>query len=271
MKRVIKISLALAVLLVLLGMVRSEYRYKQVEIKERMDEINPALHEDVSYLDFLTYRVLKNGSARVATLGSSVTKGVGASVPGNSWRALLQSEIRDSSRPLQHVTISNHGHSGYTSVRLLEQDVVDKVISSRPDLIILETSVINNYRRSVSLPDTKSSIELLYHTFKHELPEAEILFISPNPILKENIDPSGLNSLGLTFEEYVDYTKQVILANDWNYFDTHGHMLAEMEAQGLTKEDTLNDMIHPNDLGYQIWFKELFTEALITPYYGQHR
>ncbi|MDG5472755.1 SGNH/GDSL hydrolase family protein [Jeotgalibacillus sp. ET6] len=269
MKKLFQIILASAVLLVLLGMVRGEYRYNQVQIQQTMERINPAHNPDISYLEFLTYRVMKNGSARVATLGSSVTKGVGASSPNFSWRALLQQDIRDASRPLRHVTVSNHGHSGYTSVMLLNQDVLTKVFSSRPDLIILETSVINNYRRSVTLDDTKKSIEQLYSTFKRELPGVEILFISPNPILKENLDPSGLNQLGLTFEEYVDFTQEIILDNGWNYFDTHGHMLAHMDEQNIEKKDILNDKIHPNDLGYRIWHEELYFNALAQPYFGQ--
>ncbi|KIL52813.1 SGNH/GDSL hydrolase family protein [Jeotgalibacillus campisalis] len=269
MKKMFQIILASAILLVLMGMVRSEYRYNQVQIQQTMERIDPSHNEDISYLEFLTYRVMKNGSARVATLGSSVTKGVGASSPDFSWRALMQQEIRGASRPLRHVTVSNHGHSGYTSVMLLNHDVLSKVYSTRPDLIILETSVINNYRRSVTLDDTKKSIEQLYRTFKKELPGVEILFISPNPILKENLDPSGLNQLGHTFEEYVDFTQEIILANGWNYFDTHGHMLAQMDAGNIKKEDILNDMIHPNDLGYSIWHQEIYYNALAQPNFGQ--
>ncbi|TDL33070.1 SGNH/GDSL hydrolase family protein [Jeotgalibacillus sp. S-D1] len=262
MKKMISLLIAASVLLLLLGMVRGEYRHKQIEIEQKLERLNPALNNDINYFDYLTYRVMKNGSARVATLGSSVTKGVGASAPSQSWRALLQKELRDTSRPLKHVTVSNHGHSGYTSAMLLDQDVLSKVKNSRPDLIILETSVINNYRRSVSMEETQASIEELYRTFKEQIPGVEILFIAPNPILKENIDPSGLNQLGHTFEEYVDFTEQIIKDNKWNYFDTHGHMMDEMAIRGLEKKDVLNDMIHPNDLGYSIWFEELFYEGL---------
>ncbi|WP_285803908.1 hypothetical protein [Alkalicoccobacillus plakortidis] len=34
-------------------------------------------------------------------------------------------------------------------------------------------------------------------------------------------------------------------------------MLEEFDAQGLSLEQTLDDGLHPNDLGYQIWAEKL--------------
>ena len=271
MKKVIKLLLASTVLLMILGMVRGEYRHKQVEIEKALDRLDPAQNHEITYLDFLTYRVMKNHSARVATLGSSVTKGSGASSPTLTWRALLQNDIRETSRPLKHVTIANHGHSGYTSSMLLRKDIIKNVINNKPDLLIIETSIINNYRKSETLESTESSLKKLYDTFKNQIPGVEILFISPNPIVKDNLNSTGLNDLGLTYEEYVDFTEQVITANEWNYFDTHQHILDELEARRLRLKDILNDPIHPNDLGYSIWFEKFFKHGLSTPNFGQER
>ncbi|KIL49586.1 SGNH/GDSL hydrolase family protein [Jeotgalibacillus soli] len=270
MKKIVKLLLASAVLLMLLGMVRGEYRQKQTEIQSELQRLNPRTNSDITYLDFLTYRVLQNNHANIAMLGSSVTKGVGASSPEFSWRALLQKEIRQASRPLQHITIANHGHSGYSSVMLLRNDILFNVIKGKPDLLILETSVINNYRQSVSLEDTKSSLEQLYSTFTRQIPGVEILFISPNPILKNNLNSSGLNSLGLTFEDYVDFTEQISRENAWNYFDTHGQISKELGNRNFEVKDALSDMIHPNDLGYQIWADKLLSESLKKPISTHH-
>ncbi|WP_227394604.1 SGNH/GDSL hydrolase family protein [Jeotgalibacillus aurantiacus] len=270
-KRLLKAAVILSVFVLLLGMVRGEYRSKQGAVAQQLEKLNPAINKDISYIDFLTYRVLKNGSARVATLGSSVTKGVGASAPSNTWRALLQSEIRGESRPLQHVTISNHGHSGYTSEKLLRPEVINRVVDSRPDLLILETSVINNYRQNVTLENTEASLEELYRTFKERIPGIEILFISPNPILKTNLTESGLNALDLNFNDYNQFTKELAAKNDWNYFDTNMHISEEITQRELALEDTLNDKIHPNDLGYDIWFNQLYHKGLTQPNFGQNK
>ncbi|MFB1081962.1 SGNH/GDSL hydrolase family protein [Jeotgalibacillus sp. JSM ZJ347] len=269
MKHLSKLLLISCVFLVLMGMVRGEYRTKQSAVAEEMHKLNPAHNDDLSYIDFLTYRVLKNGSARVAVLGSSVTKGVGASTPSHNWKALLQSEIRSTSRPLKHVTIANHGHSGYTSEMLLRPEVIDGVLKSRPDLLILETSVINNYRQSVSLEGTKSSLEELYRTFTQAIPGVEILFISPNPILKTNLTESGLNELGLTFADYNNLTKAVAAENGWHYFDTHDAISNEMTERDIALEDMLDDTIHPNDLGYKMWFNQLYHNKMTLPKFGE--
>ncbi|KIL43376.1 hypothetical protein KP77_30820 [Jeotgalibacillus alimentarius] len=269
MKHLSKLLLISCVFLVLMGMVRGEYRSKQSAVAEELQKLNPAYNDELSYIDFLTYRVLKNGSARVATLGSSVTKGVGAGTPSQTWRALLQNEIRSTSRPLKHVTIANHGHSGYTSEMLLRPEVIEGVLKSRPDLLILETSVINNYRQSVTLDVTKASLEELYRTFTQRIPGVEILFISPNPILKTNLTESGLNELGLTFADYNNLTKAVAAENGWHYFDTHDAILNEMTERNIALEDMLDDKIHPNALGYEMWFNQLYNNKLTLPNFGE--
>ncbi|TFD99744.1 SGNH/GDSL hydrolase family protein [Jeotgalibacillus salarius] len=269
MKHLAKLLLISCVFFVLMGMVRGEYRSKQSAVAEELHKLNPAHNDELSYIDFLTYRVLKNGSARVATLGSSVTKGVGASVPSTTWRARLQNEIRSTSRPLKHVTIANHGHSGYTSEMLLRPEVIESVLKSRPDLLILETSVINNYRQNVPLDVTKASLEELYRTFTQQIPGIEILFISPNPILKTNLSESGLNELGLTFADYNNLTKSVAAENGWHYFDTHDAILNEMTERNIAIEDMLHDKIHPNDLGYEMWFNQLYQNKMTQPKFGE--
>src|SRR5690606_23657469 len=85
--------------------------------------------------------------------------------------------------------IENHGHSGYTSVRILEDEVTGPIIAGRPDVLIIETSVINNHNKNVSLEDTYASLEQLHTLYSEALPEARILFISPNPITENKFGP----------------------------------------------------------------------------------
>src|SRR5690606_40257950 len=58
-----------------------------------------------------------------------------------------------------------------------------------PDVLIIETSVINNHNKNVSLEDTYASLEQLHTLYSEALPEARILFISPNPITENKFGP----------------------------------------------------------------------------------
>jgi hypothetical protein len=60
----------------------------KIEEKKREDLLNSLNPDngDVSYYDFLKYRLLKNGTAKVSLIGSSVTFGTGGSCSARPTR-----------------------------------------------------------------------------------------------------------------------------------------------------------------------------------------
>jgi lysophospholipase L1-like esterase len=222
-----------------------------------MRAFDPTYNPDQSIADFLTYRALLTGQAKMAVTGSSVTKGSGSSHQSKTWRGIIQENLRYSHKALRNLTISNHGHSGYTSVRLLEEEVTAPIIEEKPDVLFIETSVINNHNKNVSMRDTIKSLEDLYQLYSEALPDTKIYFLSPNPCTENKFGPP-VNSLGLTFTDYVNATAEFIQDKGWPYFDTHASMLDEMKKQQIPLSSTLKDGIHPNDKGYAVWGKVLF-------------
>lgn len=222
-----------------------------------MRSYDPTYNPDQSIADFLTYRALLTGQAKMAVTGSSVTRGSGSSQQSKTWRGISQEKLRHTHKALRNLTITNHGHSGYTSVRLLEDDVTAPIIKENPDVLFIETSVINNHNKNVSMEDTFESLKKLHKLYSDELPDTKIYFLSPNPCTENKFGPK-VNALGYTFEDYVESTATFIQEQGWPYFDTHTAMLNEMEKQNVPLSSTLKDGIHPNDKGYAIWGKVLF-------------
>lgn len=251
--------------LLILGLGLLLFFYSRTDGKENvsadassaMRAFDPTYNPDQSIADFLTYRALLTGQAKMVVTGSSVTRGSGSSHQSKTWRGIIQENLRHNHKALRTLTISNHGHSGYTSVRLLEEEVTAPIIAEKPDVLFIETSVINNHNKNVTLEETFESLEQLHKLYTEALPDTKIYFLSPNPCTENKFGPK-VNAHGLTFVEYVNATAEFIQDKGWPYFDTHSEMLTEMEKQDIPLSSTLKDGIHPNDKGYAIWGKVLF-------------
>ncbi|QBP39976.1 SGNH/GDSL hydrolase family protein [Paenisporosarcina antarctica] len=213
---------------------------------------DPKLNPNQSLTDYLIFRAMISGEGKMAITGSSVAFGTGSSHQSNTWRGLIEVNFRNSNPALKKFKISNHGHPGYTSIRLLEDHVTAPILKEQPDILLIETSVINNHNKNVSLTDTFKSLDSLYQLYSQALPETRIVFLSPNPCTENKFGPP-LNQFGLKFTDYVNETAIYIQNQGWTYFDTHGAMLYDMNAQNVTLASTLKDGIHPNDSGYKIW------------------
>ncbi|AYC30415.1 SGNH/GDSL hydrolase family protein [Paenisporosarcina cavernae] len=196
------------------------------------------------------------GNVKLAVTGSSVTKGSGASHPSKSWRGLLESHLRLSDPSLRNVSIANHGHSGYTSVRILEKAVTEPIIAYQPDVLFIETSVINNHNKNVPMKETLDSLKQLHDYYQAQLPTTYLVFLSPNPCVENKFGPK-INELGYSFEDYIEETSLFLMNQGYVYFNSHAHMKQYMEKHQIAISSTLKDGIHPNDKGYQIWYQTL--------------
>jgi len=237
---------------------RTDARQDSVSASETLIKTyDPINNPDQSLADYLIFRAMISGQAKMAVTGSSVTKGSGSSKQSRTWRGRIEVNLRNTNPALEDLVLTNHGHSGYTSVRLLEDHVTAPILKEQPDVLFIETSVINNHNKNVSLKDTFASLSSLHEIYSTALPETRIVFLSPNPCTENNFGPP-LNQFGLTFTDYVKETESYITNQGWTYFDTHGLMLYYMADKGISLPSTLKDGIHPNDRGYKIWAEVLW-------------
>lgn len=229
------------------------YKSDPEEQRQQEDQLAEEETQRGDYMSYFEQQAQENGELRVAVIGSSVARGMGASSSATSWAGLLKSDL-ESREELRETTItfSNFGMNGYKAYDLLEEGVVDNMVQARPDFIVFETSVINSYRQGEALDTTIESIDALMKQLEEELPDAEIVVIAPNPL-----ETSSANIRGNTYLDYLTETQDYIIDNNWNYVDSYTEIEAQRQEQGYNIEDILDDGIHPNDTGYSMWYDVL--------------
>lgn len=234
----------------------THYVREQKEKQKLIKELTPSVDKELSYLDFLYYKLLKNGDASIAVLGSSVTKGSGASDYAYSWAGRLEQKIQSLTPEFRTVEVKNFGYSGYTSRDLLKHKIVVKqIIKENPDLIIFETALLNDHTRNIPFMETEHNLEMVYTSLQNALPRSKIIVITPNPSTKKG---GQINHVGLTYEDYVRKTVEVCRFHGWGYVDIHAGIEAKRKQAGISLDATLADGVHPNDTGYQYWHDVLF-------------
>lgn len=224
------------------------------ELAAKIDRLNPE-NGEVSYVDYLHYWALTHDEVRIAVIGSSVTNGKGASSEAKNWPSLMLLAIQNSDEDLVTSRVLNYGLNGATIQNLLDNGSFEQLIKDKPDFIIMESSILNSHRKNEPLQDTNTSITTAVELVRNALPTSKILLTSPNPATIK-LD-TNFNDIGLNYQEYLESTEDYIHSQGWNYVDIYSAMLEEFDAQGLSLEQTLDDGLHPNDLGYQIWAEKL--------------
>lgn len=229
------------------------YKDDLEEQRQQEDQLAEEETQRGDYMSYFEQQSQENGELRVAVIGSSVARGMGASSSATSWAGLLKSDL-ESREELRETTItfSNFGRNGYKANDLLEEGVVDNMVQARPDFIVFETSLINSYRQGEALDTTIESIDALMKQLEEELPDTEIVVMAPNPL-----ETSSANIRGNTYLDYLTETQDYIIDNNWNYVDSYTEIEAERQEQGYNIEDILDDGIHPNDTGYSMWYDVL--------------
>ena len=223
--------------------------------KQIIETITPKKGNEISLKEYLRYKVLTSDEANVALIGSSVARGKGARLPMFSWFNQLERQIKEENMSIANeLNFSNFAKSGYTLNMLVEDGQVDELVSERPDLVIIETSVVNSYAKNVSMDDTIAAINTVVSKINKESPDSMVIFISPNPC---SVMQQGEveNALGLTYEDYREETKSYIESKDWEFVNVYKGMEEKIQARGLELNETLYDGVHPNDLGYRLWFE----------------
>ena len=198
---------------------------------------------------------VKENRKVILLLGSSVTKGVGASTPQKSWAGLLNTSL---SKKESDLAFRNLGVSGYTTKDIINRSL--RITSNlntenlTPNVILFETCLINDFVKLNSL-QSKQNIERAMLRLQNQFPNAEIYLMPPNDV---TVFTNRVNSEGLLYQDYVRNVGSFIQAKGWNYLDFWGEFEKDYTMKGLTLKDTLApDGKHPNDVGYEIWYQSI--------------
>lgn len=227
--------------------------------ESEIEDQNAEIEENESLLDRMAFITERDGEVNISVLGSSVTLGEGTAEGEPAWADLLQNDLNE--RDGIEAEIKNDGYSGYTTTDLIENGIIDEVVSNGPDIIFFELCLINNSGLQVSLEQTTEDIAQIVNRFNEELPETLVILQTANPISDNH---STFLQSSLSYDEYNTEIAAFLEENGLYYIDTYRLMLLEMAQQSIAVDDTLDDPIHPNVEGYQIWF-DVLVEQLDVP------
>ncbi|WP_075981932.1 SGNH/GDSL hydrolase family protein [Bacillus massilinigeriensis] len=231
--------------------------------KENLDKaalkkmLSPENNKSQSLVDYLRYKAITQNKASIAVIGSNITAGTGATSISNTWPQLLKGKLKAEYQELNSIELYTFGFEGYSTVDLLKSKKIDQMIAEKPDLVIFENSIINDYSQSINLKQTQKNIEDIMSKIQKGLPNSKLLMMSPNPIVNSN----NPNSINLSFLDYVKASEQLINKNKWSYINIISGMNEKIKSNHILLVDILsNDYLHPNNWGYQLLFEVLYDQ-----------
>lgn len=225
------------------------------------------VHSDIyqreSMLDRAKFVTQRDGKMDIVVLGSSVTKGLGATESQPVWGKLLEQYLNAHNEI--NVSVQNHGHSGYSTSDLIKYSKIVPVIEEEPDMIIFELCLINNNRYPQNtIVQTKADIQWIMEAFARELPGTLVVFTTANPTIFNDV---LLADGKITYDQYNQEIATFITEQNWPLIDVYQLMMTEMGQNRITVEDMLADHVHPNGDGYQLWF-DVMKDKLNVPVSG---
>lgn len=195
-----------------------------------------------------TRRKLQAGEAvTIVAFGDSITNGGEASGPElifwRRWVADLQTKY-----PRARIQAINGATGGDTIVRG-QQRLQEKVLSAKPDLVLIGFGMNDHNRRGVPLLDFERELREMIRRIRAET-TAEIVVYStfpPNPRWF-----AGTNRMA----DYAAATARVAVETQCAYADVFNNWQA-MAARKRPEDLLANNINHPNDFGHWIYYRVL--------------
>lgn len=216
--------------------------------------------ESETILDRAKFITQRDGVVDITVLGSSVTRGMGATAEQPVWGTKLEQRLNQSQEI--NAKVWNKGYNGYSTTDLLNQQKVAETISENPDIILFELCLINNNRfpqNDLSL--TKEELIGIMSRFQNELPNTLVILTTANPTAYNHI---YLDNGPLTYDQYNQEISRFVREQGWNFIDIYTLMSKEVADTHTSIENYLDDAVHPNGEGYEMWYG-LLDERLGTP------
>lgn len=244
------------------------FAYNSVKNQRKQAEMTAAYTHSAEYqresvIDRARFVTQRDGHADIVVLGSSVTLGLGATEAKPVWGKLLE-EYLNSINNIE-VEVHNHGYSGYSTADLIQHNKIRPVIAAEPDIIFFELCLINNNRYPQNtLVQTQADLQWILETFAKELPQTMVILTTANPTVFNDVI---LADGRLTYNQYNEIISQYVHEQNWPLIDIYQLMTERLTQAQLPVEDVLNDQVHPNGDGYQMWF-DVLEERLSAPVSG---
>lgn len=229
-----------------------EQQMKEEENEEQNQRDEIESNQMNSLIDYLRFLSLEKEEIVLSVFGSSVTEGEGATDDSSHWSGLFTSHLEEE-EGISPIRLENNGQNGATSRTLVNENLVDEVIETNPDVVLIEPPVIPNYESNFSPEETGSDTMYLVREIEDNLADTLIIIQSSNITALED-----LNLIGYSYADYNNYLDELTEETNLNYVDVYTGMEERMESEGMEDvSEWLTDEIRPNDLGYSIWFEIL--------------
>ncbi|MDZ5473324.1 SGNH/GDSL hydrolase family protein [Bacillus sp. 31A1R] len=190
----------------------------------------------------------------VTVFGSSAAEG-GSSSSLNGWSELLKRNLPYEREEFDSIQFIRHGNSGYSTTDLLEGKKIELVINNQPDLVIFENAMVNNYLKATSMAETQENLKEIMKMLQEGLPNSKIIIMSSNPIANSE----DLNSVGLSYLDYIKGSEELIKEQKWLYFNTIERIANKLREENVLLVDILaSDYVYFNDRGNHLWFESFF-------------
>ncbi|PUA40235.1 SGNH/GDSL hydrolase family protein [Paenibacillus elgii] len=196
----------------------------------------------------LEYEAAQNKALSIATMGSSVTGGMGASQKEKNWVSQLAQALKKQPG-LSDLQVSNGGINGFSTQNMIDRQIPDRIIRQKPAVVLFETCLLNDYLQNIPIETTNKNIATIMNQLTQGLPGSRIVLLSPNPRRHGEVK----NKAGHTYEDYILGTKAFIEQNGWEYIDIYKEMNETLAKKNMNLDQVLSDATHPNDEGYDLW------------------
>lgn len=192
-------------------------------------------------------RLAAGGALTLVAFGDSITHGGEASAPElvywRRWAADLQAR-----HPQARLTAINGATGGDSTTQGLQR-LPDKVLSVRPDLVILAFGMNDHNRRGVPPDAFERQLRELVARIRAET-SAEIILLScfpPNPQWRHGSQRMA---------DYAAATARVAAADRCAYADVYSNW-QQLTARKRPEDLLANNINHPNDFGHWIYYRVL--------------
>ncbi len=192
-------------------------------------------------------KLAAGGPLTLVAFGDSITNGGDASLPElifwQRWAAELGAKY-----PRAQIKAINGATGGDTTTRGLQR-LQEKVISVRPDVVLIGFGMNDHNRRGVPLPDYERQLRELVTRIRGATTAEVILFSTfpPNPQWMHGTQRMA---------EYAAVTARVAAELRCAYADVFNNWQA-MAARKRPEDLLANNINHPNDFGHWVYYRVL--------------
>ncbi|SDQ12404.1 hypothetical protein LHA31_11990 [Carnobacterium viridans] len=204
---------------------------------------------ELSIIDYLKYVSLLKDEVSISFYGDIAQE--------EQWVSEIDTYIKDQIGSTMKV--NRLPYTDYNTYQLISENKVTDLAQTNPDVVFFQLTPYADQELDIALADSSDYLEMNYAAIKDVLPEALIVFVSPNPSSSEKGDT---NSRTLDYTSYLNEMISTVESNEWIGFNLHDSYLEKLEADGISLESTLTENGKSMNSEGTAVYSTLFEEAL---------